>query len=365
MKVYNTVGSLTYIKERLAWNKINDFHSVNELLSFLDNYAAIREKIISEQKELTKEERNNLAIEIAKLDEEIATQNNLLRQRLTDRIENLKQHIDNLVQSEKSYIQEITYSFRAVYNMLKVQWLKLSFERTIKKALIEQVNIVDDKRKRLQYLDSNLEKVAEERCGVALQELDRKKKVIDQIKTFIYGAKGEQMVVNALAPLSDDYTLINDFTYTFNNGLKSKKDRLYIKSIQIDHLLISTAGIFIIETKNWSSDSLENSSLRSPVEQVKRAQVALSHLVTPMANLRFSKHHWGDRKIPIRNLVVLINQKPREEFDHVEILTLNELCNYVTHFKPTLSTEETLIITQFLKSIRKQEVENVKSFLLL
>lgn len=351
MKVYNTVGSLTYIKERLAWNKINDFHSVNELLSFLDNYAAIREKIISEQKELTKEERNNLVIEIAKLDEEIATQNNLIRQRLTNRIEYLKQHIDKLVQAEKSYIQEITYSFRAVYNMLKVFWLKLTFNRTIYNALIAQVDFVGNKRKRLEYIDSDLEKAAKENCAIALQELDRKKRVIDEVKTFIYGAVGEQKVVKALASLSDDYVLINDFAYTFANGIYSKKDRQYIKSIQIDHILVSTAGIFLIETKNWSNESLRNLSLRSPVQQINRANYALFNLVTHSSNLKLNKHHWGDRKIPIRNLIVMINHKPWEEFNHVKILTLNELYNYVTYFKPALSTEEVQIITQFLKSI--------------
>ena len=31
---------------------------------------------------------------------------------------------------------------------------------------------------------------------------------------------------------------------------KTEKDRIF--SIQIDHLLLSNSGIFIIETKNWS-----------------------------------------------------------------------------------------------------------------
>jgi hypothetical protein len=40
-------------------------------------------------------------------------------------------------------------------------------------------------------------------------------------------------------------------------------------SVQIDHLLVSPFGVFLIETKNWSDQSLNNLSLRSPVQQIK------------------------------------------------------------------------------------------------
>lgn len=49
-----------------------------------------------------------------------------------------------------------------------------------------------------------------------LQELDRKKTIIDQINSSIYGALGEQKVVKELEKLSNDYILINDFTCRFH-----------------------------------------------------------------------------------------------------------------------------------------------------
>jgi hypothetical protein len=57
--------------------------------------------------------------------------------------------------------------------------------------------------------------------------------------------------------------------------------------------------------------------------------------------LRLNKHHWGSKKISIKNLIVLINTKPIEEFQYVKVLTLNELINYLNFFKPIYTSEET------------------------
>ena len=67
------------------------------------------------------------------------------------------------------------------------------------------------KRKRCQYLIANFEEAAIEGGRQALDALDSRKRVIDEISSFIYGAIGEQKVVDELKQLPDDYTLINDF----------------------------------------------------------------------------------------------------------------------------------------------------------
>ena len=62
--------------------------------------------------------------------------------------------------------------------------------------------------------------------------------------------------------------------------------------------------------------------------------------------LRLNKHHWGTKKVSIKNLIVLINSKPNEEFQYVKILTLNELMNYINYFKPIYSSAETSKIAE-------------------
>ena len=50
-----------------------------------------------------------------------------------------------------------------------------------------------------------------------------------------------------------------------------------IKSIQIDHILVTNSGIFLIETKNWSEKSLNNPSLRSPCSASKKNELCTVH----------------------------------------------------------------------------------------
>ena len=64
--------------------------------------------------------------------------------------------------------------------------------------------------------------------------------------------------------------------------------------------------------------------------------------------LRLEKHHWGDKKTPIKNLIVLTKTKPIEEFQYVKILTTNELINYLNYFKPIFSSSETKKIAEFI-----------------
>lgn len=192
-------------------------------------------------------------------------------------------------------------------------------------------------------------------------ELTRKKNVIDQINNHIYGAIGEQKVVKELEKLPDEYILINDFTLEFYPALYHKQNNDYIKSIQIDHILISPSGIFLIETKNWSQESMGNLNLHSPVQQIKRTNYALYKVTNEKvadSRLRIKTHHWGDRKIPIRNLIVLIKHKPIGEFQHVKILTLNEMLNYVTYFQPSILNEDVKAIAENLVSINKTVVSH-------
>ncbi|MBK7290418.1 MAG: NERD domain-containing protein [Chitinophagaceae bacterium] len=87
-----------------------------------------------------------------------------------------------------------------------------------------------------------------------MTELENKQRVIDEVKNSIYGALGEHKVVKELENLSDENILINDFALTFHPAIYNRQENDYIKSIQIDHLLVTPSGIFIIETKNWSEN---------------------------------------------------------------------------------------------------------------
>ncbi|MDX5585446.1 MAG: nuclease-related domain-containing protein, partial [Aureibaculum sp.] len=152
------------------------------------------------------------------------------------------------------------------------------------------------------------------------------------------GAVGESLVEKEIGKLSDDYTLINDYSLKFKPPIFNKKTNDRIYSIQLDHLLVSQAGIFILETKNWSKQSINSLDLRSPVDQIIRTSYAL--FVVANNKIHLDKHHWGAKQIPIRSIIVMIHAKPKEEFKYVKIKLLKELNSYIEYFDPILSRSE-------------------------
>ncbi len=159
--------------------------------------------------------------------------------------------------------------------------------------------------------------------------------------------------MNALQQLSDDYYLINDFSLKFDPPIYNRKENDRIFSIQIDHLLVCKSGVFLLETKNWSKTSVESLDLRSPVKQILRTSFALFVLLnseSQFSDIRLGHHHWGAKKIPIRNIIVMINEKPREEFKHVKVLSLNELIGYIQYFDQTFDGEEVRGIFEYLRN---------------
>lgn len=190
-----------------------------------------------------------------------------------------------------------------------------------------------------------------ERKIEVLQDLDSTKDIVDSLYSLIAGAIGENLVTKEIQKLPDSFHLFNDFSVSFYKPIFNKKENDRIKSIQIDHLLVSPAGIFILETKNWSKKSLKDIDLRSPIEQIKRSSYALFVLLNSRSkhsDIGLESHHWGDKQIPIRNLIIMTNAKPKENFQHVKILSLDKLNGYVSYFDPIFNETEINGICNYL-----------------
>ena len=354
-KVYNQIGSLTTIKSHLRSNNVNDFNSLNELLNFQKNYSINRQQIISNHSILIESEKTTLKEEIEQLEKVIETNKNEFTQKLKSELEQLKELLETLILPQSNILKKIINFFKSYEAKRKIREIELNFDSIVANSVKYSSNLLLNKNSRYNYILSDFSDVVNQSSLSQLCELEKKKTVIDKVNNSIYGAIGEHKVLKDLENLSDDYILINDFVCTFYPPIYNRQENDYIKSIQIDHILISPSGIFLIETKNWSEHSLNNLSLRSPVEQVKRTSFAIFRMLADKTSL-LDQHHWGDRKIPIRNLIVLINQKPNEEFQYVKILTLKELRNYVEYFKHSFSTKETQMIAEYL--LRLNESNN-------
>jgi hypothetical protein len=351
-RTYNTIGSLTTLKRSLEKNNVYDFKSVKEVIEFQKSFSTSRQELISIHETLIENEKNNLTIILPILKSKIETQREQTTHQLTQNIDLLKKKLNNLDHKiSTNYYQKITILLMKWHYKRKIKHKESDFEKDIEMSLAKILEDYQFKSDRLQFISSNFNEAVSESAQNPLSELERKKAVIDSLNNYIYGALGEQKVVKTLECLSDDYYLINDFAVTFSKAIYYKQENDYIKSVQIDHILVAPSGIFLIETKNWSEKSIKNMSLRSPVEQIKRANYALYHLLNSDKSnyrLRLEKHHWGDKKTPIKNLIVLTKTKPIEEFQYVKILTTNELINYLNYFKPIFSSSETKKIAEFI-----------------
>jgi len=354
-KVYNSVGSLTTIKSHLHQYNIDDFNSLNEVIAFQKNYSTYQQQIISNHEHLIDQEKNSLNLDISQLNSSIKIEKTNFESTLRKEIEDLKQKLNNSI-TPTNFIQKITKYLKEWYYKRKIKHKELNFDSHVTYSLRKLIEVHTEKNNRYQYIVSNFSDAVNESCLVPLKELERKKRIIEEVNNSIYGALGEQKVVKELEHLSDECFLINDFSLSFPTPIYNRQENDYIKSVQIDHILVTPSGVFLIETKNWSEKSLNNLSLRSPVQQIKRTSFVLFKILNAeIANYRLnlSQHHWGKRKIPIRNLIILTNSKPNEEFQYVKILTVNELLGYVKYFKSTFSNNETQEIANYLLNLTR------------
>ncbi|HRP33797.1 MAG TPA: nuclease-related domain-containing protein [Agriterribacter sp.] len=363
-RTFNTIGSLTTLKSHLEENNIYDFKSLKEVIDFQSSFTISRENLISQHKNLIEEEKNTLNIELKNFETAREAHQQQTEQMLTAEINKLRQKLNITISNTPTNLfQKISKELRLWNYKRKIKHKEKTFDSDVKRTISHLIDNYQVKRNRYQFITSNVDEAVKQSVHHSLSELERKKTVVDNLNSFIYGALGEQKVVKTLENLSDEYFLINDFAVSFSPAIYNRQENNYIKSVQIDHILVAPSGVFLIETKNWSEKSLENMSLRSPVQQIKRTSFVLFKLLNnEMSNyhLRLDRHHWGDKKISIRNLIVMTNTKPREEFQFVKILTVNALLGYISYFKSIFSINETQRIADFILRINEQKVIETK-----
>jgi len=297
--VIGKIQTLKKLRESLDEKGIHRFNSIGDINSFLKNFEY-------EKRNIPKNEKD-------KLDKELQTLEKSIK-----------------LAKQKSLLNTLY----KIYYGIKISWY------TYKKTSFKK----------------NYKKIISQRCKKSTQELAYIKKTVEGLYTLISGAVGESAVVNELKKLPNSFYLINDFSLTFSPPIYNRKEDDRISSIQTDHLLICQSGVFIIETKNWSSESIQNLDLRSPIEQINRNGYALFVTINSETNLNLVEHHWGSKKVPIRNIIVMTNSAPREEFKYVKVLHLDNLNGYVKYFDPIFIESEVQNIFNHLNSGLNQNI---------
>lgn len=355
--VEGQIETLKKLKESLSRSGITRFGSTGEIRRFVKDFEL-------EKKQLPNLIEKEVEAEIQDMQSTLANH----RQNCDELITSVRDGIEQQIHTLETEIQQASDKsnrniFYKVLHFLKISLLtgrasrlEKNREKIVKKKARSVEKTIAKLERTIGVSLENREKLTAERCKKSLAELTYTKEVIDGLYNLVAGAVGEASVVSTLQKLSDDYYLINDFSIEFSRPIYNRKENDRIYSIQIDHLLVCKSGIFLLETKNWSKSSVENLDLRSPVRQIRRTSFALFVLLNSESkhnNIKLDRHHWGAKKIPIKNVVVMINEKPMAEFQHVKVLSLNEMNGYIQYFDQTFSDDEVKSIFEYLK--RKME----------
>jgi hypothetical protein len=351
--VEGQIEPLKRLKETLSRSGITRFNSLGEIDRFIKNYE-------TERKQLPSRIEGALEAEIQDMHATLARHQQIYEELKADIRNEIRQKAQELeVETRKARDKSKRNLFYRIVYFLKIKNLSRrrsnlenNLESIIKKRTSNAEGEVAKLKIEIAHCLENKRQLISERCKESLEELAYTKEVVDGLYTLIAGAIGESSVVRTLQQLSDHSYLFNDFSLNFDPPIYNKNENDRIFSIQIDHLLVCRSGVFLLETKNWSRRSLENLDLRSPVKQILRTSYALFVLLnsdSKFNDINLEHHHWGSKKIPIRNIIVMTNEKPKEEFKHVKVLSLGELNGYIQYFEQLFSAKEVESIFEYLK----------------
>ncbi len=352
-QVIGQIDSLTTLLNIFKENKISFFKSLDDIVHFRNYYNNIVRSKYKQVMDSLIEEIKNYKLLLTEL---ISDYN----QKLSEREETLQKEKENLLLQIGHYSVNSKNIFKILYCKYKLYDLKRrkdilenDFENEKRRPynnLEKEINVQKDK---ISYLENNFDKIFQERFKVIEDKYIKAESLLKEHYPIFLGAIGEEKAVDVLKTLPESYYVINDFNLDIKPPIFNKNTGDYIQSIQADHIVIGPAGVFLIETKNWSNKSIKNKDFYSPVEQLKRTSYALFIYLNDPCNYDYSflRHDWGSRKVSVRNILLMINNKPAQEFQFVKVLSLNEIIGYIKYFKPVFSKPDVETIYNLLSKL--------------
>ncbi len=349
--IYGQSDSLIRLLSFLKKRDTTMLLSIEDIVSFKQNYATRVSKI-------KKEILNDLESDIKTRKDNVLELKESFIKGLCEREALLIKERDLVSKKIADYSTKTKNILLWIYRKYKYYVLNRrlnillnNFEEEKKRPFKELEKRINDEIKELSKLENISEQEIQSRVDLKTKIYVQLKDCLDEHNDLFLGAIGEHKAINELKKLSDAYRVINNFQLRMRKPIYNKNTGQWICSIQADHVVVGPSGIFLIETKNWSKNSIENLDLYSPVEQVRRSSFALFCYLNNSINevfLSLFTDGWGSRKISIRNIILMVNAKPDKEYQYVKVLTLPEVCGYIKYFEPVFSEQEVNQISNYL-----------------
>jgi len=339
--IFRQIDSTKSLRAELDRRNISMFNSIREIEDFKRNYESIKVEILAEAQISIQKEIAQKSTELEKLELELKAAVRHEEEHIKSTIHRLDTKITELTErlNKQRFLSRLFLTISRWQQNSKLHQLRNNSDRIIFKrtSLIRQK--VKNLHSHVDFLNENTEKIISERCENDLSELNRTKQAISDLRTIIAGAKGEYAVEQELKKLPDNFYVINDYRLNFTRPIINKKNGDKIFSIQIDHLVISPGGIFLLETKNWSNRSIRSLNLRSPIDQIQRSSYALFVFINN--NISINSHHWGSKQISLKSVLIMVGATTNQKFQFVKIKELKALNRYLKYFEPIYTDQET------------------------
>lgn len=248
---------------------------------------------------------------------------------LTPIIEKVKKELNDAILEERTKINEQINNYREkllVTRNLKqnnvVHWYDSLSNRYYQVLEIYLDTMINKAKRRLEDKINNLHSDCENQISQITHDFITSKKWIStNIRLYEVWLKGEYKTLQILKNLPWSYIIINDFHIILSETLYHYKTRSYIKSIQIDHIVIGPNGIFCLETKNWHWISEE---YYNPFEQNDRHSYALYKIL---------ERCFQKQKYPVKNIIVS-NNVLNNTLDKIwKWIDYNNLFHYIINYK--------------------------------
>jgi hypothetical protein len=270
-------------------------------------------------------------------------------QEVQNRIESLKKDVSQLQNSYESNVQkhkaEIGFEIELIQLALdqlqdgagliqrflnrsrvkkqKEKLLKLKIQHRNCPQILQKE--IDMARKTLEATQKNQDSIVGNQCKVNEYNVNLLQSVLSS--PDMAGALAELEVIEQLRTLPDNYFVISDIKLVANKSIHF--DGEWLKSAQIDHVVVSPSGIFVIEVKNWSKNFTQDGDYFDPYQQVKRASYLCYKLVGQRYNLK------------TRSIIAhkgFVPEKPSDSF--AKVLELKQVKGYIERFKePSISDQ--------------------------
>jgi hypothetical protein len=135
------------------------------------------------------------------------------------------------------------------------------------------------------------------------------------------GAEAELAVIDRLRMLPSSTVVFNDVQLHATRHIHF--DGAALMSAQIDHVVLTPAGVFVIETKRWSHRFVESGDFYNPFDQVSRA----SYLCYDLLRESFGKTR-------VRSIIACVGSLPDAPRDsYIKVVRPESMNSYISGFR--------------------------------